>query len=187
MSARRVATVLAVMALALPALGAAQGLGDVAARERAKRAQQEKAKAEAKVFTNEHLDKGRPPSTAGSADPAAAPEGGSEPSPAAEPSGDDRATQERPLLDSVAAAQASVSANEARIKELADKLNPMSGSFIFGATGSNDANEELRVREEMRQAEAQLIEARQALAAANQALQDVRQGRAPSASGSNPF
>jgi hypothetical protein len=57
----------------------------------------------------------------------------------------------------------------------------MSGSFIFGATGSNDANEDLQVREEMRQAEARLVEARQALAAANQALQDFRQGRAPAA------
>jgi cob(I)alamin adenosyltransferase len=89
--------------------------------------------------------------------------------------------QERPLLDAITSAQSTVSSVEARIKELGDKLNPMSGSFIFGATGSNDANEELQVREQMRQAEAQLVEARQALAAANQALQDFRQGRAPTA------
>jgi hypothetical protein len=182
MSARRVATVLGLLALALPALGAAQGLGDVAAREKAKRAQQ--AKAEAKVFTNEDLDAGRPPSTTGSGEPAGVPESGSAP---AEPSGEDRAQGERPLLDAVTAAQASVASSEARVKELGDKLNPMSGSFIYGATGSNDANEELRVRAEMQEAEARLLEARQALAAANQSLQDFRQGRAPSPSGSSPF
>ncbi len=180
MSARRVATVLGLLALALPALGAAQGLGDLAARERARRAQPAKAKAETKVFTNQDLDAGRPPSAPGSTEPSAPPEAGVESSPPA-PAEDDRMAQERPLLDAINGAQASVASIEARIRELGEKLNPMSGSFIFGATGSNDANEELRVREEMRQAEAQLVEARQALSAANQALQDFRQGRAPSA------
>jgi hypothetical protein len=177
MNAVRIA-VLGLLAVALPALGAAQGLGDVAVREKAKRAKQ--AKAEPKVFTNQDLDAGRPPSTPGSGNAGAAAEAASEPSPP-EPAADDRMAQERPLLDAITSAQTNVSSIEARIKELGDKLNPMSGSFIYGATGSNDANEELRVRDEMRQAEAQLVEARQALAAANQAVQDSRQGRAPTA------
>jgi hypothetical protein len=177
MSVSRIA-VLGLLAVALPALGAAQGLGDVAAREKARRAKQ--AKAEPKVFTNQDLDGGRPPSATGSGDAGAAAESGSEASPA-EPAPDDRMAQERPLLDAITSAQTNVSAIEARIKELGDKLNPMSGSFIYGPTGSGDANEEARVRDEMRQAEAQLVEARQALAAANQALQDTRQGRSPAA------
>jgi len=180
MSVRRISTLLGLLALLLPTLGAAQGLGDVAAREKAKRAQPAKSKAEAKVFTNQDLDQGRPPSAPGSGEPGAAPEAGIGGSPP-EPAEDDRMAQERPLLDAITSAQSNVSSVEARIKELGDKLNPMSGSFIFGATGSNDANEELQVREQMRQAEAQLVEARQALAAANQALQDFRQGRAPTA------
>ena len=37
----------------------------------------------------------------------------------------------------------------------------MSTSYIYGAGGSNDANEELRVRDELRQAERELQAARQ--------------------------
>jgi molecular chaperone GrpE (heat shock protein) len=56
----------------------------------------------------------------------------------------------------------------------------MSGSFIYGATGSNDANEELRVRAEMREAEAQLAETRDALVKATQAYEDLRRRLAAS-------
>jgi hypothetical protein len=63
------------------------------------------------------------------------------------------------------------------IKELQDKLNPMSTSYIFGASGSNDANEELRVREELRQAERDVASAREQAAAARKTLEDFRQGR----------
>ena len=55
----------------------------------------------------------------------------------------------------------------------------MSVSFIFGAGGSNDPNEEIRVREELRQAEANLQSARQAEAEARKNLEDFRQGRPP--------
>jgi hypothetical protein len=53
----------------------------------------------------------------------------------------------------------------------------MSISYIYGSGGSNDANEEIRVREELRQAEGILQGARQALGDANKSLQDFRQGR----------
>jgi hypothetical protein len=56
----------------------------------------------------------------------------------------------------------------------------MSTTYVYGAGGSNDANEELRVRGELSQAESQLQAAREAVANANQAIQDFRAGR-PSA------
>jgi len=73
-------------------------------------------------------------------------------------------------------------APEAQVRELSDKLNPMSVSYIYGAGGSNDANEELRVREELRQAESGLLAARQGVEAANRNLEDFRQGRTPGSS-----
>jgi predicted nucleic acid-binding Zn-ribbon protein len=54
----------------------------------------------------------------------------------------------------------------------------MSGSFIYGASGSNSANEEAEVRDQLNQAEGELNAARQAVVTANQALQDFKQGRA---------
>jgi hypothetical protein len=179
MRAGRTATLLALLALVLPGLAAAQGLGDLAARERAKRAKQEAAK-KAPVLTNEDLDKSRPPGAPPPSEqgaPSTVSEGGegSPPSPPLE----DRFAAERPYLDAIQAAQTRVSETEARVQELGAKLNPMSSSFIYGPTGSNSANEEAEVRSELQQAEGQLNEARQALVAANQALEDVRQGRAP--------
>jgi hypothetical protein len=50
-------------------------------------------------------------------------------------------------------------------------------SYIYGSGGSNDANEEQRVRQELREAEEQLTSARQAVQTANQNLQDFRAGR----------
>ena len=66
MTARRVATVLGLLAFLAPVVAAAQGLGDVAARERAKRAKQEEGNkaSKAKVITNEDLDASRPPGAA---------------------------------------------------------------------------------------------------------------------------
>jgi hypothetical protein len=160
---------------------AAQGIGDKAAQERAKRAQA-KGK-EAKVFTNTDLDAGRPPGSKPSSDDAnavaaatsseaSAPASSSSPDPYAE-----RREQDKVYVDAVQAAQAQAAAVEARIKELSSKLNPMSMSYIYGSGGSNDANEEQRVRQELREAEEQLTSARQAVQTANQNLQDFRQGR----------
>lgn len=190
MSARGIAT--AVGLLVLVAAGArAQGLGQAAARERAKRADKTEAKKgqPAPAFTNEDLERGRPPGTkSGTASPAAAAspatesvtETQAEGEASSSEAGDDRRQQERGYLDEITAAQAEVRAAEGRIRELSDKLNPMSLSYIYGSGGSNDANEELRVRSELREAEAQLISARQAVLTANQNLRDFRAGRARS-------
>jgi hypothetical protein len=183
-TARRTSIVLGLLALVLPAGVAAQGLGDTAAREREKRARQaQEQKTEAKVFTNDDLDAGRPPdATASDASAAAAPApeaaGGGEQAPE-EP---DRLAEERPYIEAIRSAQEQVASTEARIRELSEKLNPMSGSFIYGFQGSNSANEEAQVRQGLREAEAQLLEARQALTSANQSIQDFRRGRTPSSS-----
>jgi hypothetical protein len=173
-------TALAACLLALAAAAsAAKGLGDLAARERAKRAADAKKKKEpAKSFTNEDLEAGRPPGTkpAEGEGEAPAPTGGAEAAPAPVEAPLER---ERPYLDAVSSAQQALTAAETRVKAISDKLNPMSVSYIYGAGGSNDANEELRVRAELTQAESELQAARQALATANQNLLAARQGRAP--------
>jgi hypothetical protein len=177
MSARRLAATLGLLGFAFAAPVLAQGLGDSAARERAKRAAQAK-KDPGKSFTNEDLEAGRPPGSKPSADSSSDAQAASEqPSePAAAPP-EDRLAEERPYLDAIIAARAEVTAAESRIKELSDKLNPMSVNFIYGAGGSNDANEELRVREELRQAERDMQAARLGVDTANQNLQAFRQGR----------
>ncbi len=153
------------LAFALPALAPAQGLGDMAARERAKREKETSRAAPAPPsFSNEDLERGRPPApkgkkgseTSGSAasTPSAAPPSESGSPVAQEP---ERA---QPKPEEPRPAPSQVAALEARVKELQDKLNPMSGSFIYGATGSNDPSEEARVRSELQQLEAQLAAAR---------------------------
>lgn len=173
MSARRIATLVAVVAFALGATAQAQGLGDQAAKERQKRAEK---KPPGKSFTNDDLDKGRPPGSKPTTDsPDARPT--SEDARSETPSEPDRLEQERPFIDSIRSAEAEVRAVEGRIRELSGKINPMSTTFIYGASGSNDANEELRVREELGQAESQLQAARQGVVNATRQLQDFRQGR----------
>jgi len=169
---------LALLALLLPALGLAQGLGDLAARERQKR----QAKGPAgtpRVLTNDDLPKGEPGSTSSAPAPEA-------PSSEASAGRDRRNPDERegvpppesPVAQAQAAADAArdaVVAAEARLKELQDKLNPMSPSFIYGVTQTGDAyGEEARTREELRQAEGELAAARAALVQANEALEGAR-------------
>jgi len=187
MIGRRVVIALAVAGACFTGSAYAQGLGTVAAREKAKRAEAKAKKPEAKVFTNTELEQGRPPGwkkEEGAAEPAP-----SETSSASSPtentqprtlSTGDRAEQERSYLEAITEAQQGVSAAEGRVRQLQEKLNPMSVAYIYGAGGSNDANEELRVRQELTQAEAELQTARQQLGTANKGLQDVRQGRSPS-------
>jgi DNA repair exonuclease SbcCD ATPase subunit len=180
MNARRVAIVLGLVVLAGATVGSAQGLGDVAARERQRRAKLEATK-KAPVLTNEDLDKGRPPAAPGET-PASQTSSESSSTPAGTSSEmrqpvDEHADRERPYRDAVSEARNQIEALEGHIKELGDKLNPMSGSFIYGATGSNNANEEAQVREELRQAEAELPQARQRLAEATQALEEAAQNR----------
>ncbi len=167
-----VVTALALLCLAVPGRVAAQGLGGAAARERDRRAKEAQAKkrGEGKVFTNEDLAGSSPP-----------PATDSEMHPEASRADDredreDRRAAEQPFLDAVSGAQSRLSALERRIQELQSKLNPMSGSFIYGASGSNSAAEEADARAELSGAEGKLAAARQDLATALQALQDVRQG-----------
>lgn len=176
--------VLGVLVLALPAWAGAQGLGAAAARERTKRSVAG-AKPGARSFDNADLDKGRPPgTTAGGGESAsgtpsgAAGETGSGAVSEAEP---DRNAQEKPLLDSISAAQEGVAAVEARIRELSDRLNPMSITYIYGAAQSGDAaGEEARTRQELSEAQTDLLQARQVLAAAQEALREARRGGDPS-------
>ncbi len=171
---------LALVALLVPGLVLAQGLGDLAARERQKReaaGQREKPR----VLTNDDLRKNEP----GNASPSAAAPG---PDATAEAGSSRRGDPDRRGNEDAAqtaleqaqaavdAARAAVVAAEERVKALGDKLNPMSPSFIYGTTQGGDAvGEEMRTRDELRQAEAQLTEVRDALVKANQAYEDARQ------------
>lgn len=175
--------VFVLIALLAPSLVLAQGLGDTAARERKKR-EAAGTKEKARVITNDDLkgpDSGKTTATTSSSS--------SSTTPGAESSGSYQAQREAPregdegsaegnrLAQAEAeaeSARAAVVAAEARVKELQDKLNPMSGSFIYGASGSNDANEEAQVRADLTVAEAQLADARSALVKANQAREDAR-------------
>jgi hypothetical protein len=169
---------LAVVALGLPVGSAAQGLGDTAARERARREQSGRKAEPAKVFTNDDLAAGRP---AGEQAGEAAPAGETAP-PAAEAEGgtggekeDTRLPAEKlkAELDAVRDARNRVTSLEAQSRQLQEKLNPMSGSFIYGPSGSNSANEEAQVREQLNGVEADLAGARQELSRATEALQEA--------------
>ena len=184
MTVRRLGLAALVLGVMAPALAAAQGLGDTATREREKRAKQAaRTAAPARVFTDEDLTEGRPPGQAAAGGtsataraPAPAPDASTEDGP---PPLEDPQAAVRPYIENLRRAQAQVEAVEARIRELSGKLNPMSTTFIYGASGSNSANEEAEVRQQLQEAEGQLREARSGLAAANQAMEDARRGRAP--------
>jgi hypothetical protein len=175
---------LALLVLLVPGLVLAQGLGDAAARERQKREASGPEKGH--VFTNDDLPK---PDASRASAPAATPEAAPPASEESRPrSADDRGTAEDPVkaaLDQARArvdqARAAVVAGEERVKELSDKLNPMSPSFIYGGTGQgNMLAEEGRTREELQQAQAQLESARAELAKATQAQENLRLRRTPS-------
>jgi hypothetical protein len=156
-----------VVTVSLPVVAMAQGLGDAAVRERARREKQAASGHDGRRFSNDDLEQGKPtgagktkkktsssPASSEQApsstrDTATSSESGP-PSPRSEPS------------EPASPPESATAALEARIQRLQDKLNPMSGSFIYGASGSGDANEELRVRSELQQAEAELARARQA-------------------------
>ena len=175
------------LVLALPGLALAQGLGDAAAREKQKRQGAPKSKT-TRVITNDDLPQGRagqegrgPGRLAGARGP-----GSSSSSYQAERESRSNTASEadsrQQALDQaqvqVDSARSAVVAAEARVKELGDKLNPMSPSFIYGQAQSGDAaGEEMRTREALRAADAELAGAREGLIQANKNLEDVRQGR----------
>ncbi len=187
------ASLLALLAFLVPGLALAQGIGDAAAREKQKR-QATPAKAKPKVLTNDDLKKDEPDKPKTEAGSGASPV--LEPTPApgsnqadrersrssegGEGEGDSRQTSVQQSEARADAARSAVVDAEARVKELGDKLNPMSPSFVYAQPNAADAaGEEARTREALRNAEAQLDAARQALVAANRDLEDVRQGRRP--------
>jgi hypothetical protein len=172
------ASLVALLVVLVPVLVGAQGLGDAAARERQKR-EAAVPREKARVLTNDDLPRS---DSAGPATPAAAAAteaGPSRQDPDRRGDEDQAKTELEKAQARVEEARQAVVAAEEHLKALQDRLNPMSGSFIYGATGSNDVNEELRVRAEMRDAEAQLAAARDALVKATQAAEDVRLRRAP--------
>jgi hypothetical protein len=173
-----------ILAVASPAVVSAQGLGDTAARERTKRAK-EKTKSEqpTTVYTNDDLEAGRPPGEQGQQS-ASSPSEGSEGAESGRESSSegpaplpDRLAADRPYIDALRQAQSEVTAVENQIRQANAKLNPMSTDYIYGPSGSNSANDELRVRQELGDLQARLNEARRAVAEANQELQSHRRGR----------
>ena len=181
MTNRRLALAALVLGFLAPAVAVAQGLGDTAAREREKRAKEAvKKAAPARVFTGEDLAVGRPPGQTATASESsgAVPEAES-PAESGPPPLEDPQAAVRPYIENLRQAQGRVEAVEARIRELSGKLNPMSTRFIYGGSGSNSANEEAAVRQQLQEAESELREARAAVTTASQAMEDARQGRAP--------
>jgi hypothetical protein len=176
-SGRRLLLALAVFLL--PGLVAAQSLGDLAARERHKR-EAAGHREKPRVIGNDDLRKdpasaSTPAETSGGDAPA---EAGSSRrrDPDQRGSQDPGPNQLEQAQAAVDAARAAVVDAEERVKALGDKLNPMSPSFIYGGTQGGDAvGEEMRTRDELREAEAQLAEVRDALVKASQAFEDVRQ------------
>jgi len=189
MTFRAVLPLWVALALALPGVVAAQGLGDIAAREREKRAQEKKEKP-APVLTNDDLEAGRPPGeekdATGSSSSSSESSSGSESSGRSSREGPpplpDRLAADRPWIDAVKQAQAEVASIEDQIRQANGRLNPMSTDYIFGPSGSNDPNDELRVRQELTDLQARLVAAREAVAAADTELRNHREGRSASSS-----
>ena len=184
-------SLLVALVLALPGLALAQGLGDAAAREKQKRQAAPKSKT-TRVITNDDLRKDEPDKDKKAEGQGASPalESGSsaasssshqaerESRSGAAGEGDARQQELDQAQAQIDSARSAVVAAEARVKELGDKLNPMSPSFIYGQPQTGEAaGEEMRTREALRAADAELAGAREALIQANKNLEDVRQGR----------
>jgi hypothetical protein len=180
-------SLLVLIVVLLPGLVAAQGLGDAAAKEKQKR--KAAPKTNTRVITNDDL-KSEEAKTKSEAGQGASPVAEPTPSPSSSqaqreaPRSEGEADSQQKAVEQagerVESARSAVVAAEARVKELGDKLNPMSPSFIYAQAQAGDAaGEEIRTREALKGAEAELASARDALVRANQDLEDVRQGRRP--------
>jgi hypothetical protein len=185
-------SLLVALALAVPGAALAQGLGDAAAREKQKRQTATKSKT-TRVLTNDDLRKDEPDKDKKAEGQGASPvqETGSASSTSSyQAERESRGTasegdSHQQALDQAQAqvdsARSAVVAAEARVKELGDKLNPMSPSYVYGQPNAADATgEEIRTREALRGAEAELAGAREALVQANKNFEDVRLRRRPS-------
>jgi hypothetical protein len=188
-----------VFAAALPGLAAvagAQGLGDVAARERQERQKKAaEAKDEVRTFSNDDLEGLSEVSNEDSKGTVSTPGDAtaSSGSPARGPSSTrTRAGQTQPYEARADQARARVQALEARLEDLQQRLNPMSTTYVYGSTagpvGGTLADEEQRVRSQITAIERQLEQEREALSAAEAALQQAQRGGSPppSSTGSPP-
>jgi hypothetical protein len=173
--------------LVVPAFVSAQGLGDAAAREKQKRKANPNT-GKARTITNDDLKKdedGKTKSDSGASPTLDKTEAGGqaqrETSRSSESGGDSQPSAVDRAQAQVDSARSAVVAAEARVKELSDKLNPMSPSFVYAQpNAANATGEEIKAREALRGAEADLDSARASLVKANRDLEDVRQGRTPS-------
>ena len=181
---------LVLVALLLPGLVSAQGLGDAAAKEKQKRKANPNA-GKARTITNDDLKKEEEDAKSKS-DSGASPTLDNNPASGStqaqreqprstEGSGDSQSAAVDRAQSQVDSARSAVVTAEARVKELSDKLNPMSPSFVYGQPNAADATgEEMRTREALKSAQIELDGARANLVKANRDLEDVRQGRTPS-------
>jgi chromosome segregation ATPase len=180
-SPRRLVLGIGLAVLVAPA-AFAQGIGDVAARERESREKTGKKAAAAPVYTDHDLAARRPPgSEDDTPDVAEASETSSAPSRERdEPERERREADTAPQTDAVNRAQAEVDSIERRIRELNGRLNPMSRDYVYGEARSGDAaGEELRIRTELSELQERLVQARQDLARANEGLRGAREPRRP--------
>jgi hypothetical protein len=180
--------------LALPVLASAQGLGDAAKSERDRRAKAGQPTQEpGKVYSNEDLNKGRPPADSkdGAQTQSQPPSASSGNQPALETSVEPSATElieqkanrEKEFEAAIDAARARVAEIEKHMNELAARLDVRSTTFVHGAGGSLDVNEEARIRAELAEQPARLEAAKRAVAAAEEALVDFQNGRADAVPG----
>ena len=180
MSLQGTALVLAAVALGLPASGAAQGLGDVAARAREERENEpgDAKKTESRSFSNDDLEglAGRTNensegtvSTTGAASPSPDNRRESERSPDTTPE-QRRTERERPYEDAVTQARGRVQSLEASIESLQQRLNPMSTTYVYGGTGGpvggTQTDAEAQVRRQLDATQQQLDAAREGVAEA---------------------
>lgn len=164
MSVRGLTLAGAVVLLALPALGWAQGLGDVAAAARKEREQRAGADRQpVRSFTNDDLPEREDSPESADSTTAQEPRPSREGSSADRPSGTARQRAEE--LDR---ARTRVERLEAKVEELQQRLNPMSTTYIYGGTGGpaggGQSDQEIAVRRQLQATEQQLEEARDRLA-----------------------
>lgn len=186
---------LALVVLGMPAVLAAQGLGDFAARERARRATEAKAEKvdPLPVYTDDDLKAYRPADAEDDGDDEDNAGGSEEGQSGENESPEDRERDERRQADrqrvrgrsdpnraqrdEASRAQSEVDQIEARIRVLNGKLNPMSRDYIYGQAQSVDAaNEEIQVRQELSNLEGRLGDARQDLVEAQSELSSADSG-----------